>query len=168
MTKSILIPITVSLAFIAVTAVAQTVIKTTGDWSVLKYGSGKSRSCYIASAPQEETGNYKRRGDTFVMVTHRPGEGTRDVFELRAGYSYKKDSAVTVVIDGRKFDLFTQGSTAWAKDDKTDSALARAMIRGRKMTVTGVSMRGTKTVDVYSLSGFTAAYKTIGRDCGVK
>ena len=80
----------------------------------------------------------------------------------------KKGSAVTVVIDGQKFDLFTQGSTAWAKDEKTDSALARAMIRGRKMTVTGTSMRGTKTVDVYSLSGFTAAYKTIGRDCGVK
>ena len=89
MIKSILIPIAVSLAFIADTAAAQTVIKTTGDWSVLKYGSGKSRSCYIASAPQEETGNYKRRGDTFVMVTHRPGEG-RDVFELRAGYSYKR------------------------------------------------------------------------------
>ena len=105
-------------AFIADTAAAQTVIKTTGDWSVLKYGSGKSRSCYIASAPQEETGNYKRRGDTFVMVSHRPGEGTRDVFELRAGYSYKKGSAVTVVIDGQKLDLFTQGSTAWAKDEK--------------------------------------------------
>ena len=103
-----------------------------------------------------------------MLVTHRPGEGTRDVFELRAGYLYKKGSGVTVMIDGQNFDLFTQGSTAWAKDDKTDGALARAMIRGSKMRVIGTSARGTKTVDTYSLKGFTAAYKTIGRDCSVK
>jgi len=149
-------------------AAAQTFIETTGEWSAFKDGSGKDRSCYIASAPQKETGNYKRRGDTFVLVSHRPGDSARDVFELRAGYTYKKDSGVTVSIDGQKFELFTQQSTAWAKDSKTDRALARAMIRGRSMTVTGTSARGTKTVDTYSLTGFTAAYNTIDRDCGVK
>ena len=167
MIKNILTLFATSIVYAANAAAAQTFVKTTGDWSAFKYGSGKSRSCYIASAPQKETGNYKRRGDTFVLVTHRPGEGARDVFELRAGYLYKKDSSVTVVIDGQNFDLFTQGSTAWAKDDKTDGALARAMIRGSKMRVTGISARGTKTVDTYSLRGFTAAYKIIGRDCSL-
>ena len=168
MIKNILTLLVVSIAYAANTAAAQTFVKTTGDWSAFKYGSGKSRSCYIASAPQKETGNYKRRGDTFVLVTHRPGEGTRNVFELRAGYLYKKGSGVTVMIDGKNFDLFTQGSTAWAKDEKTDKALARAMIRGSKMRVTGISARGTKTVDTYSLRGFTAAYKTIDLNCSVK
>ena len=168
MNKTVLSLSSILLAFGAGSAAAQTFIKTTGDWSVFKDGSGKSRSCYIASAPQKETGNYKRRGDTFVLVSHRPGEATRDVFELRAGYSYKRDSGVAVVIDGQKFELFTKQSTAWAKDAKTDRALARAMIRGSKMMVTGTSARGTTTVDTYSLRGFTAAYKTIGRDCGVK
>ena len=168
MIKTILTLLSVSIAYAANTAAAQTFVKTAGDWSAFKYGSGKTRSCYVASAPQKETGNYKRRGDTFVLVTHRPGEGARDVFELRAGYLYKKGSGVTVMIDGQNFDLFTQGSTAWAKDDKTDGALARAMIRGSKMKVIGTSARGTKTVDTYSLRGFTAAYKAIGRDCSVK
>ena len=168
MIKTVVTLISFGFVFALGSSGAQTLIKTTGDWSAYKYGSGKSRSCYIFSAPQKETGNYKRRGNTFVLVAHRPGEGTRDVFELRAGYAYKKGSGVTVVIDGQKFSLFTQNSTAWAKDKKTDRALARAMIRGSKMLVTGTSARGTKTVDTYSLRGFTAAYKTIGRDCSVK
>ena len=168
MIKTILTFLSVSITYAADIAAAQTFVKTSGAWSAFKYGSGKTRSCYVASAPQKETGNYKRRGDTFVLVTHRPGEGARDVFELRAGYLYKKGSGVTVMIDGQNFDLFTQGSTAWAKDDKTDRALARAMIRGSKMKVAGISARGTKTVDTYSLKGFTAAYKTIGRDCSLK
>lgn len=168
MIKTVLTLSAFSFAFAAASAAAQTFIKTTGDWSAFKDDSSKSRSCYIASAPKKETGNYKRRGDTFVLISHRPGESAWDVFELRAGYAYKKDSRVTLVIDGQKFDLFTQQSAAWAKDEKTDRALARAMIRGSKMIVTGTSARGTTTVDTYSLRGFTAAYKTIGRECGMK
>ena len=42
------------------------------------------------------------------------------------------------------------------------------MKRGRIMTASGTSSRGTKTVDTYSLKGFTAAYNTIGTDCGNK
>jgi hypothetical protein len=36
------------------------------------------------------------------------------------------------------------------------------------MIITGFSSRGTKTIDTYSLSGFTAAYTAIGKACGVK
>ena len=32
---------------------------------------------------------------------------------------------------------------------------------------TGLSQRGTKTVDTYSLRGFTAAYQAISKACGV-
>ena len=35
------------------------------------------------------------------------------------------------------------------------------------MTVKGISGRGTKTTDTYSLKGFTAAYRTIGKACKV-
>lgn len=149
-------------------AEAQSFVKTFSDWSVFRDGKGKDKTCYIASSPTKETGKYKNRGDSFVLVTHRPGERTRDVFELRAGYAYGKDSEVIVNIDNQVYKLFTDKSTAWAKDSKTDRTLTRAMIRGRTMTVTGTSSRGTKTVDTYSLKGFTAAYRTIGKECGVK
>ena len=42
------------------------------------------------------------------------------------------------------------------------------MAKGRQLIVTGYSSRGTKTTDTYSLAGFTAAYKAIGKACGVK
>ena len=39
------------------------------------------------------------------------------------------------------------------------------MKRGEKMTVEGVSYRGTKTKDTYSLRGFTGAYRAISAKC---
>ena len=138
------------------------------DWFAYHEGSGADRICYIASIPKKETGKYSKRGETFILVTHRPGENERDVFELQAGYSYKKKSEVTVNIDGKVSKLFTAGGSAWARDKKSDRALAAAMARGRQMIVTGFLGRGTKTVDTYSLAGFTAAYKVIGKACGIK
>ena len=146
---------------------AQTVLGTHGDWTAFTDGSGNSKVCYMASQPRKEEGDYSRRGDTFVLVTHRPSENTRDTVEVRAGYAYKEDSDVRMVIDGRTYELFTSGESAWARDQQTDTTLAQAMIRGNSMVIFGTSARGTATKDTYSLSGFTAAYQAISKACGI-
>lgn len=138
------------------------------DWFAYREDQGPRRTCYIASIPKKETGKYTSRGETFILVTHRPGDSKRDVFELRAGYTYKKQSKVTLNIDGNVTKLVPVGASAWAETDKIDRVLAAAMAKGRQMIVTGFSARGTKTTDTYSLAGFTAAYRAIGRACGIK
>ncbi len=156
------------LSCLAGEAFAQSVVDNFGDWTVFKDGKGKSKVCYMASEPKKETGKYKSRGDSYVMVTSRPAEKSRDVFELRAGYAYKKGSEATVRIGSRVFTLFTDGGTAWAYEARIDRALSRAMIGGRDMVITGFSGRGTKTVDTYSLTGFTAAYRAMNKACGLR
>ena len=149
-------------------AASETLLATFTDWEAFVDGKGKGRVCYLGAHPKKKEGKYKTRGDTYVLITHRPGERKRDVFELRAGYRYKKNSEVGVAIGGYKARLFTAGDTAWAKDPGADRALARAMIRGKTMVVRGTSSRGTRTTDTYSLTGFTAAYKAVSKACGVK
>jgi invasion protein IalB len=138
------------------------------DWFAYREDQGPERTCYIASIPKKETGKYTSRGETFILVTHRPGESKRHIFELQAGYIYKKQSKVTLNIDGQVTKLVTNGRSAWAENDKSDRALAATMAKGRQLIVTGFSARGTKTTDSYSLAGFTAAYSAIGRACGIK
>lgn len=148
-------------------AFAEKLVGNFGDWSAFVDGKGKSKICYVASVPKKETGKYKSRGNSYILVTHRPRNKARDVVELRAGYTYKKGSNVALVVGDKKFGLFTDGGTAWARDPKTDAAVAKAMIKGKDMIVKGTSSRGTNTVDTYSLIGFTAAYRAIGKACGV-
>lgn len=137
-------------------------------WAAYQAGSGKKRICFVHGAPRESKGKYKRRGKTYLQVTHRPGEKVRNVASITAGYIYKKGSRVDVVIDKRKYSLFTHGDTAWAEDGKTDRAIVKALIRGREMTVKARSTRNTLTTDTYSLSGFTKAYKAASKACKVK
>jgi hypothetical protein len=160
--------ITTGLLLVSPPLSAQTLINNFSDWSAFTNGKGAAKTCYIASTPKKETGNYKARGNTYILVTHRPREQSHNVFELRAGYVYRKNSQVIVNIDGQIYKLFTDRGTAWANDAKADRSISNMMIRGKSLIVTGFSGRGTKTEDTYSLSGFTAAYKAIGKACGVK
>lgn len=137
------------------------------DWSAYMFKEEGQKVCYMASKPQKDEGNYTKRGEIFSLLTHRPTEGTRDVFSYITGYTYKDDSGVSVTIDGETFDLFTKGDTAWTPDAETDKKLARAIQKGSKMVVVGTSSRGTKTTDTFSLKGSGAAYEKISAECGI-
>lgn len=138
-----------------------------GAWDTFTEREGKNLICYMASEATKARGNYKKRGKTYMIVTHRPAEKSSNVVSIEAGYTYKKDSEVDVIIGKNTTKLFTSGTTAFAYDSKADDGLVKAMIRGAGMTVKGTSLRGTPTTDTYSLKGFTAAYKAISAACKV-
>ncbi len=140
-----------------------------GDWSAYAYRENGKNICFMASTPKRDEGKYSKRGDISVTVTHRPGDKSFDVVNFVAGYTFKKDSKVVVKIGNRTFDnLFTDEDKAWALNEQDDKALVAAMKRGERMIVDGVSARGTKTKDTYSLKGFMRAYKAISAKCGKK
>lgn len=142
-------------------------LSTHNDWSAYTFEESGNKVCYMASTPRKAEGDYTKRGEIYAIVTHRPAENTKDVFSYITGYDYKTNSDVKVTIGGKEFTLFTQDDTAWAPDAETDEKLAEAIKRGRTMVVRGVSSRGTKTKDTFSLSGSTAAYNAISKACGV-
>jgi opacity protein-like surface antigen len=160
-----------ALAGLAASGAAAQDIKRLGEfdhWRAFTYTENGNRVCYMASEPVKEEGDYDRRGDVYAMVTHQPARGSKDVVSFVIGYPFKDQSRVAVNIDGsKKFTLFTHEDTAWAADKKTDTALVRAMKRGREMVVEGVSNKGTETTDTYSLFGFTDAHNAIDEACGV-
>lgn len=142
---------------------AQTFIESHGDWSV--FGDSKGTLCYIASAPTKSEGDYKKRGDIYVMVTHRPKGKPKDQVSFEAGYTLKPGSTVHVTIGSHKFRLFSDAGQAWTYEASDDAKLVQAMKGGATMVVDGISSRGTETTDTYSLKGISAAYKAMVQAC---
>jgi hypothetical protein len=163
-------PIVAALAFTAVPALAQgkKLIDVYDKWSTFVENEKGELTCYAGSLPEKTEGKYTKRGDALTLVTHRPAEKSFDVISIQAGYIYRKESNVEVTIGGKRFELFTKGGNAWAKDSKSDRLMVAAMKSGDSMIVKGTSSRGTLTADTYSLSGFTAAYGAMRKACGRK
>ena len=164
---SILAAIAATL-FSSLPAQAQLVqLDTYKDWTVYRQDSQAGRVCFISSTPKKLRGDYNRdnRGETRVFVTHGPGKAERDVVSVKAGYVYKRQSEVEFAIDGNKTTLFTLEGRAWAAGPDEDQKLISRMKRGTKLVVTGTSSRGNKTIDEYSLSGFTKAKGQMDKLC---
>lgn len=138
-----------------------------GQWEAFSFNEGTGKVCYMAAKPKSAKGNYSSRGDVFALITHRPAEGTKSVFSYITGYSYKPSSNATLKIGAQSFLLFTQDDTGWAPDADTDGKIAEAIRKGSTMVVTGTSSRGTATTDTFGLSGSSAAYEAISKECGL-
>ncbi len=138
------------------------------EWKALSYEEGGQKVCYMSSQPKKLEPKNKVRGDAYVLVTHRPAEKSFGVVSVTAGYKYQKDSEVTVKVGPTAFKLFTDGDTAWARDEATDKALSNAIRNGKSMVVKATSSKGTNTTDTYSLNGAGSAYQAIGEACGAK
>jgi invasion protein IalB len=138
-----------------------------GDWAAYVFMEEGNKVCYMASKPTNAEGDYTKRGEVYALLTHRPAEGTKNVFSYITGYDYKPGSDATIQIDDQKYVLFTQDDTAWAPDASTDEKLAEAIQKGSKMEVRGTSSRGTQTMDNFSLKGSSKAYERISDECRV-
>jgi hypothetical protein len=135
-------------------------------WTAYAVQAPKGKHCFVYGEPADQKGKYKTRGKVSVTVSHRPADKVRNEVSFSAGYSFKPESQLEVVVDqSKKFLLFVDGGSAWAPDAQTDQDLRKAMVSGKKMVVTGSSSRGTKTVDTYSLSGTKAALDRIDQEC---
>ena len=51
-----------------------------GVWTAYVFEENGGKVCYMAANPNKDEGKYKKRGEILAMITHRPGEGTRNVF----------------------------------------------------------------------------------------
>ncbi len=138
------------------------------DWQARSYKEGGKLVCTMFSVPQSSEGDYTQRGEVYTFVTHRPAHNRVDEVSINIGYTFKKGAPVNVVISGTTHELFSDRSTAWTRDSKSDRALVRAMRAGAEMIVQGISSRGTRTTDTFSLSGFTAAHNAINNACKVR
>ena len=162
------------LGLMAITSIAnaadnRVLLGTYGDWSAYKMKENGANLCYMASVPQKSAGKYKRRGEIFLIVAHRPKEKSFNVVSLTAGYNYKKGSVATIQIDKQeKIELFTHEDTAWASTPKIDNQLYRMMKAGNKAVIVGKSSLGNTTTDTFSLKGFTKAANAIDKACGKK
>jgi hypothetical protein len=141
---------------------------TASSWSAYDYKGRSGLVCYLIGAPRKTEPLHARRRPPIAMVTHRPGEKVFDVVSFAEGYPLKKGSDVSLDIDGQKFDMFTDGDSAWSRTSDIDKQIVAAMAKGKIAVVKGAPERGPPTIDTYSLAGFSHALALIDKPCGVK
>ena len=135
-----------------------------GDWFVFEYG--KPKECWGTSPPliTKATKDGKkidvRRGDIGLYVRFVEGGNTKGDVSFVSGYSIDSEAPIEIEIDKTSFSLVKYKEFeewVWVKEEEYDQVL-NELKKGKMAVVTATSARtGTKTVDIFSLKGFTDA-----------
>ena len=136
-----------------------------GDWAAYTYKTSNGKVCYAVSSPQGSEPKNAKRDPVFFLITHRPQQNVRNEVSTIIGYPFKKDATVQLTVDTQSYELFTNGDGAWADTSAKDKEIVASLRKGQKLTIKGVSWRGTETLDTYSLKGAKAAIDKIDDSC---
>ena len=129
-----------------------------GSWNFVK----EDNYCYIGSLPiSSDIPEGKIRGDVYILV-YRINKNPDAIVQINSGYPYKNEEPVNIRIDKKNYEFYADQDSAWTNND---SEVIYAMKKGINLTVFGISSRGTKTIDTYTLNGFTTAYNQLTKDC---
>lgn len=153
------------LSFIAVSAAHAANPTSLGQfsaWNAATFAKGDTQYCFIMSRPSVEEPSNLRHGEVvFFVQSGQSGSETESSFQT--GYSFAKDSPVTITIGDNNFRMLTQGGNAWLENLAREPALLAAMRAGRDMVLEAQSARGNTTTYTFSLSGVTAASRMLER-----
>ena len=137
-------------------------------WTAYEAEDKTGRVCYLAGSPQKSEPAGVARKTPMAMVTHRPAENVANVVSFVEGYPLKEGSNVTLQVGRHRFELFTNGDSAWARTSDLDREIVTTLAESGDVVAKGRPEHGPATTDVYSLAGFSKALAAIDKACGVK
>jgi hypothetical protein len=142
-----------------------------GNWSAFSSGSGSSLTCYALSKPRATQPKAAKRSAIYLMVSDWPSRKVKAEPQIVYGYQAKEGGAAALGVGGDKFSFFIRNNgkegSAWLQQLNDNPRLVSAMSGGVSAVASGVSSKGTKTSDTYSLSGFNDAMAKVHAACGM-
>jgi len=140
------------------------------NWSAYTTGSGDQLTCYALSQPKAIEPKNVKRGPIYLMVSDWPGRKAKAEPQFVLGYPVKDNAPAALAVGSTKFTFFARrngkdDASAWLQSLNDNGRLIDAMQKGVSVVASGVSARGTKTSDTYSLAGFSAALDKIHDAC---
>jgi hypothetical protein len=124
-----------------------------GDWGAYTASPGGKKICFAIAKPasSETTPAGKTRNPSYMFISSRPGEKVTDEVSIIIGYPFKPNSEATVAVGTASFALYTQQDGAWIKNAAEEAHLIEAMRSGQNVVIKGMSAKGTRSTDVFSL-----------------
>ena len=135
-------------------------------WSAYSAGSGSELTCYALTPPRASQPRGAKRAPIYLMVSDWPGRKVKAEPQIVLGYPVKENAPAALAIGAAKFAFFARGTgSAWLQQVGDTGRLIDTLGKGVSAVATGVSARGTKTSDTYSLAGFPDALAKIHDVC---
>jgi hypothetical protein len=136
-----------------------------GAWGIYTTGEGRSKVCFVSTAPAERLPKGLSRDPATLFISVRQGEINRPEFFMLLGFQPKERSEAEIIIGTTKFAGIGQAKGLWLKNPAEEVRLLGELRKGSSLQAKAVSQRGNETTDRYSLTGFGQAFEQAQKEC---
>ena len=132
------------------------------SWTAASTQENGQRVCYAFARAARSEGGPQNRANVTLTVTHRASG--RDQVAVSVGYAYPRQAEAVLSVGNQEFRSY--GTVQASAFFQSGAQLIAAFRGGREAVVRspGPPGRGAVT-DTFPLSGFSAAYEAISREC---
>ena len=135
------------------------------NWTAQNTNINGQQVCYAVSSPIASNPKTLNRAESRIFVSFRANDKIQNEISVTSGYNYKASSKVNLAIEKREFNFETEDNFAWLTKYEDEISLIELMRKSTQARVTATSVRGTKTIDTFSLNGFSDAYEAAKKKC---
>ena len=135
------------------------------DWETYVINNEQGKVCFTQSKPVLQSPKNNTR-DARLFITFRPGKDITNEISITSGYDYNNKNSIKAISGKNKytFDIVRE-NFAWITDNRFEKKMIKTMQKGSRIMVTAYNLKGSQTIDHYSLLGFTKAYKAAKANC---
>tara|TARA_B100001123_G_C14712371_1_gene789675 strand:- start:96 stop:602 length:507 start_codon:yes stop_codon:yes gene_type:complete len=135
------------------------------DWETLIIKSNNQLVCFAQTKPILQSPKNNPR-EARLFVSFRPNEKISDEISITAGYKFNNKNSILAKSGKKKYKFdIAQENFAWIADNKQEKKMIKTMKKGSRIMVIGYNLKGSQTIDHYSLLGFTKAYGSAKKNC---
>ena len=135
------------------------------NWTAQNTNINGQQVCYAVSSPVACDPKGLNRAESRIFVSFRPNDKIQNEISVTSGYNYKASSRVNVAIDKKEFKFETEDNFAWLTKYEEEVAMIELMRKSSQAKISATSAKGSKTIDTFSLSGFSDAYEAAKKKC---
>ncbi len=144
-----------------------TLLSRYGEWGAYTASPGGKKVCFAIAKPSssETTPPDRPRNPSYMFISSRPADKVSNEVSITIGYPFKPNSEATAEVGTISFALSTQQDGAWVKNATEEAHMVEAMRTGQSAIVKGVSVKGTRSTDTFSLRGLAQALDRVDQEC---
>jgi hypothetical protein len=144
-----------------------TLLSQYGEWGAYTAAPGGKKVCFAIAKPSssETVPSDRPRNPPYMFISTRPAEKVSNEVSIVIGYPFKPNSEATAEVGTTSFALSTQQDGAWVKNATEEAHMVEAMRAGQNAIVKGMSAKGTRSTDTFSLRGLGQALDRVDQEC---
>ena len=135
------------------------------DWETYVIDGENGKVCFAQSKPVLQAPKTSSR-EARLFISFRPGENITNEISITSGYNFNNKNSIKAISGKNRytFDIVRE-NFAWITDNKFEKKMIKIMQKGSRIMVKAHNLKGSQTIDHYSLLGFSKAYKAAKVNC---